>query len=279
MAFANNADRQKAYDLFSQMTWNDREACGYTQPLMSYSNMSKDISSITEYTTRKAYDGAKKSITVTTILMYVSIGGALALVSTALAQRACLLPWDGNALEYVLFGTILAIIAYMIYALKRSFSTTIRIYEENIKIFETPDELIERMSKHVDDVEEQKAEKEEHTEIDELNALIAKAHTVSSASSNINNTKDDKNDAAHESLDESAILDKPVADDSTDIASSTDTSGYADTTGSIATSNVHDSDSSIDKSDKSKNETSNYDEHNDEINDKNDTENGDMKNA
>lgn len=273
MAFANSTDRQKAYDLFSQMTWNDREACGYTQPLMSYSNMPKDISSITEYTTRKAYDGAKKSITVTTILMYVSIGGALALVSTALAQRACLLPWDGNALEYVLFGTILAIIAYMIYALKRSFSTTIRIYEENIKIFETPDELIERMSKHVDDVEEQQAEQEEHTEIDELNNLIAKANTVQPVSSNINDTKDDKNDAVHESPDESAMLDKPVADDSTNIAGSTDTSGI-DAAENAATNDTADSDSSIDKNDESKKEVTNHDE----SNEKNDKDSNDMKN-
>ena len=273
MAFANSTDRQKAYDLFSQMTWNDREACGYTQPLMSYSNMPKDISSITEYTTRKAYDGAKKSITVTTILMYVSIGGALALVSTALAQRACLLPWDGNALEYVLFGTILAIIAYMIYALKRSFSTTIRIYEENIKIFETPDELIERMSKHVDDVEEQQAEQEEHTEIDELNNIIAKANTISSTSSNINDTKDDKNDITHESSDESAMLDKPVADDSTNTASSTDVSANTDTTTatteSAATSDTPDMDSAIDKNDESKNETANCDEYSGKTNEKN----------
>jgi len=194
MSFTDKSAQQRAYDLFSKMQWNDREECGYTQPLMSYSHTIKDISSVTEYTTRKAYDGARKSITVTTILMYVAIGGALALISTALAQRACLLPWDGNALEYVLLGTLLAIIAYMVYAVKRSFSSTIRMYEENIKTFETPDELVEKMKKHATDSCEQQAVKKEQAEIDELASLIANAKRTSNAdiaapSASSNNTE------------------------------------------------------------------------------------------
>lgn len=181
MSFTDKNAQQRAYDLFSKMPWSDRETCGYTQPLMSYSHTIKDISSLTEYTTRKAYDGARKSITVAAILMYVAIGGTMALISTALAQRACLLPWDGNALEYVLLGTLLAIVAYMIYAVKRSFSSTIRMYEENINTFETPDELIERMRKHAPDSCEQQVVKDERAEIDELTALIANANRASNA--------------------------------------------------------------------------------------------------
>lgn len=173
MDFKNDDDRKRAYDIFAGMTWNDREQCGYTQPLMRYSHIMQDISSITEYTTRKAYDGAKKSMTITTILMYVAIGGALALVSTALAQSSGILPWDGNALEYVLIGTLLAIVSYMLYALKRAFASTISLYESNVKEFETPSELTARMRNDVkSDSNEAKVEKEEHEEIDELKSLI-----------------------------------------------------------------------------------------------------------
>lgn len=173
MDFKNDDDRKRAYDIFAGMTWNDREQCGYTQPLMRYSHIMQDISSITEYTTRKAYDGAKKSMTITMILMYVAIGGALALVSTALAQSSGILPWDGNALEYVLIGTLLAIVSYMLYALKRAFASTLSIYESNVKEFETPSELTARMRNDVkSDANEAKFEKEEHAEIDELKSLI-----------------------------------------------------------------------------------------------------------
>lgn len=174
MAFASDDDKRKAYDLFAKMTWGGREVCGYTQELMGYSKTIKDFSSLTEYTTREAYDGAKKSIAVTTILVYVSIGGSLALISTALAQRAGIFQYDGGSLEYVLIGTILAVIAYGLYAMKRSLSSAIRLYEENIEAFETPDELIAAMDadssqEKVDDADA------EQDDIDALTALIGKA--------------------------------------------------------------------------------------------------------
>lgn len=174
MAFANDNDRRKAYDLFSKMTWSGREACGYTQELMGYSKTVKDFSSLTEYTTREAYDGAKKSIAVTTVLVYVSIGGSLALISTALAQRAGIFQYDGGSLEYVLIGTILAVIAYGLYAMKRSLSSAIRLYERNIEAFETPDELIAAMDA---DSSQEKADDAdaEQGDIDALTALIEKA--------------------------------------------------------------------------------------------------------
>lgn len=179
MAFASDDDRRKAYDLFAKMTWSGREACGYTQELMGYSKTIKDFSSLTEYTTREAYDGARKSIAVTTVLVYVSIGGSLALISTALAQRAGIFQYDGGSLEYVLIGTILAVIAYGLYAMKRSLSSAIRLYEANIEAFETPDELIAAMSMdsasgRVDAIN---AEQEG---IDALAALIEKAGTTGS---------------------------------------------------------------------------------------------------
>lgn len=174
MAFASDGDRQKAYDLFAKMTWSGREACGYTQELMGYSKTVEDFSSLTEYTTREAYDGARKSIAVTTVLVYVSIGGSLALISTALAQRAGIFQYDGGALEYVLIGTILAVVAYGLYAMKRSFSSAIRIYEANIEAFETPDELIAAMS--MDSASgKTDAINAEHEDIDALAALIGKA--------------------------------------------------------------------------------------------------------
>lgn len=174
MAFASDDDRRKAYDLFAKMTWSGREACGYTQDLMGYSKTVKDFSSLTEYTTREAYDGAKKSIAVTTILVYVSIGGSLALISTALAQRAGIFQYDGGALEYVLIGTILAVVAYGLYAMKRSLSSAIRLYEGNIETFETPDELIAAMDA---DSSQEKADdaNAEQGDIDALAALIEKA--------------------------------------------------------------------------------------------------------
>lgn len=174
MAFANDDDRRKAYDIFAKMTWSGREVCGYTQELMGYSKTVKDFSSLTEYTTREAYDGAKKSIAVTTVLVYVSIGGALALISTALAQRAGIFQYDGGSLEYVLIGTILAVIAYGLYAMKRSLSSAIRLYEGNIEVFETPDELIAAMNA---DSSQEKADgaDAEQGDIDALAALIEKA--------------------------------------------------------------------------------------------------------
>lgn len=174
MAFASDNDRRKAYDLFAKMTWSGREACGYTQELMGYSKTVKDFSSLTEYTTREAYDGAKKSIAVTTVLVYVSIGGSLALISTALAQRAGIFQYDGGALEYVLIGTILAVVAYGLYAMKRSLSSAIRLYEGNIEAFETPDELIAAMDS---DSSQEKADgaDDEQGDIDALAALIEKA--------------------------------------------------------------------------------------------------------
>lgn len=174
MAFASDDDRRKAYDLFAKMTWSGRETCGYTQELMGYSKTIKDFSSLTEYTTRDAYDGAKKSIAVTTVLVYVSIGGSLALISTALAQRAGIFQYDGGALEYVLIGTILAVVAYGLYAMKRSLLSAIRLYEANIETFETPDELITAMSRDSasDKVDAINAEQEG---IDALTVLIGKA--------------------------------------------------------------------------------------------------------
>ena len=179
MAFASNDDRRKAYDLFAKMTWSGREACGYTQELMGYSKTVKDFSSLTEYTTREAYDGARKSIAVATVLVYVSIGGSLALISTALAQRAGIFQYDGGTLEYVLIGTILAVVAYGLYAMKRSLSSAIRLYEANIETFETPDELITAMSRDSasDKVDAINAEQEG---IDALTALIGKAAEASS---------------------------------------------------------------------------------------------------
>lgn len=174
MAFASDDDRRKAYDLFAKMTWSGREACGYTQELMGYSKTVKDFSSLTEYTTRETYDGAKKSIAVTTVLVYVSIGGSLALISTALAQRAGIFQYDGGALEYVLIGTILAVVAYGFYAMKCSLSSAIRLYEGNIDAFETPDELIAAMDA---DSSQEKADgaDAEQGDIDALAALIEKA--------------------------------------------------------------------------------------------------------
>lgn len=174
MAFASDDDRRKAYDLFAKMTWSGREVCGYTQELMGYSKTVKDFSSLTEYTTREAYDGAKKSIAVTTVLVYVSIGGSLALISTALAQRAGIFQYDGGSLEYVLIGTILAVIAYGLYAMKRSLSSAIRLYEGNIEAFETPDELIAAMEA---DSSQEKTDdtNAEQGDIDALSALIEKA--------------------------------------------------------------------------------------------------------
>lgn len=174
MAFASDDDRRKAYDLFAKMAWSGREACGYTQELMRYSKTVKDFSSLTEYTTRDAYDGAKKSIAVTTVLVYVSIGGSLALISTALAQRAGIFQYDGGSLEYVLIGTILAVVAYGLYAMKRSLSSTIRLYEGNVEAFETPDELIAAMDA---DSSQEKADdaNAEQGDIDALAALIEKA--------------------------------------------------------------------------------------------------------
>ena len=174
MAFANDDDRRKAYDIFAKMTWSGREVCGYTQELMGYSKTVKDFSSLTEYTTREAYDGAKKSIAVTTVLVYVSIGGARALISTALAQRAGIFQYDGGSLEYVLIGTILAVIAYGLYVMKRSLSSAIRLYEGNVEAFETPDELIAAMDA---DSSQEKADDAdaEQGDIDALAALIEKA--------------------------------------------------------------------------------------------------------
>ena len=174
MAFASDDDRRKAYDLFAKMTWSGREACGYTQELMGYSKTVNEFSSLTEYTTREAYDGAKKSIAVTTVLVYVSIGGSLALISTALAQRAGIFQYDGGALEYVLIGTILAVVAYGLYAMKRSLSSAIRLYEGNIDAFETPDELIAAMNA---DSSQEKANdvNAEQGDIDALASLIEKA--------------------------------------------------------------------------------------------------------
>lgn len=174
MAFASDDDRRKAYDLFAKMTWSGREACGYTQELMGYSKTVKDFSSLTEYTTRDAYDGARKSIAVTTVLVYVSIGGSLALISTALAQRAGIFQYDGGSLEYVLIGTILAVVAYGLYAMKRSLSSAIRLYEGNVEAFETPDELIAAMDA---DSSQEKADdaNAEQGDIDALAALIEKA--------------------------------------------------------------------------------------------------------
>lgn len=174
MAFASDDDRRKAYDLFAKMAWSGREACGYTQELMRYSKTVKDFSSLTEYTTRDAYDGAKKSIAVTTVLVYVSIGGSLALISTALAQRAGIFQYDGGSLEYVLIGTILAVVAYGLYAMKRSLSSAIRLYEGNVEAFETPDELIAAMDA---DSSQEKADdaNAEQGDIDALAALIEKA--------------------------------------------------------------------------------------------------------
>ena len=174
MAFASDDDRRKAYDLFAKMTWSGREACGYTQELMRYSKTVKDFSSLTEYTTREAYDGAKKSIAVTTILVYVSIGGSLALISTALAQRAGIFQYDGGALEYVLIGTILAVVAYGLYAMKRSLSSAIRLYEGNIEAFETPDELIAAMNADSSPEKSDGADAEQD-DIDALAALIERA--------------------------------------------------------------------------------------------------------
>lgn len=177
MAFANDDDRRKAYDIFAKMTWSGREVCGYTQELMGYSKTVKDFSSLTEYTTREAYDGAKKSIAVTTVLVYVSIGGALALISTALAQRAGIFQYDGGSLEYVLIGTILAVIAYGLYAMKRSLLSAIRLYEGNVEAFETPDELIAVMDA---DSSQEKADdaNAEQGNIDALAALIEKASDI-----------------------------------------------------------------------------------------------------
>ena len=179
MAFANDDDRRKAYDIFAKMTWSGREVCGYTQELMGYSKTVKDFSSLTEYTTREAYDGAKKSIAVTTVLVYVSIGGALALISTALAQRAGIFQYDGGSLEYVLIGTILAVIAYGLYAMKRSLLSAIRLYEGNVEAFETPDELIAAMDA---DSSQEKADgaNAEQGNIDALAALIEKASDIGS---------------------------------------------------------------------------------------------------
>lgn len=179
MAFASDDDRRKAYDLFAKMTWSGREACGYTQELMGYSKTVKDFSSLTEYTTRETYDGARKSIAVTTVLVYVSIGGSLALISTALAQRAGIFQYDGGALEYVLIGTILAVVAYGLYAMKRSLSSAIRLYEGNIEAFETPDELIAAMNA---DSSQEKADdaNAEQGDIDALAALIEKADDTES---------------------------------------------------------------------------------------------------
>ena len=174
MAFASNDDRRKAYDLFAKMTWSGREACGYTQELMGYSKTVKDFSSLTEYTTSDAYDGARKSIAVTTVLVYVSIGGSLALISTALAQRAGIFQYDGGSLEYVLIGTILAVIAYGLYAMKRSLSSAIRLYEGNIEVFETPDELIAAMDADSSPEKSDGADAEQG-DIDALSALIEKA--------------------------------------------------------------------------------------------------------
>lgn len=174
MAFASDDDRRKAYDLFAKMAWSGREACGYTQELMGYSKTVKDFSSLTEYTTKEAYDGAKKSIAVTTVLVYVSIGGSLALISTALAQRAGIFQYDGGSLEYVLIGTILAVIAYGLYAMKRSLSSAIRLYEGNIEVFETPDELIAAMNA-VSSSEKSDGADAEQGDIDALSALIEKA--------------------------------------------------------------------------------------------------------
>lgn len=174
MAFASNDDRRKAYDLFAKMTWSGREACGYTQELMGYSKTVKDFSSLTEYTTSDAYDGARKSIAVTTVLVYVSIGGSLALISTALAQRAGIFQYDGGFLEYVLIGTILAVIAYGLYAMKRSLSSAIRLYEGNIEVFETPDELIAAMDADSSPEKSDGADAEQG-DIDALPALIEKA--------------------------------------------------------------------------------------------------------
>lgn len=174
MAFASDDDRRKAYDLFAKMAWSGREACGYTQELMRYSKTVKDFSSLTEYTTRDAYDCAKKSIAVTTVLVYVSIGGSLALISTALAQRAGIFQYDGGSLEYVLIGTILAVVAYGLYAMKRSLSSAIRLYEGNVEAFETPDELIAAMDA---DSSQEKADdaNAEQGDIDALAVLIEKA--------------------------------------------------------------------------------------------------------
>ena len=134
----------------------------------------KDFSSLTEYTTREAYDGARKSIAVTTVLVYVSIGGSLALISTALAQRAGIFQYDGGTLEYVLIGTILAVVAYGLYAMKRSLSSAIRLYETNIEAFETPDELIAAMS--MDSASDKTdAINAEQGDIDALAALIERA--------------------------------------------------------------------------------------------------------
>lgn len=174
MAFASDDDRRKAYDLFAKMTWSGRETCGYTQELMGYSKTVKDFSSLTEYTTRDAYDGAKKSIAVTTVLVYVSIGGSLALISTALAQRAGIFQYDGGALEYVLIGTILAVVAYGLYAMKRSLSSAIRLYEGNIEAFETPDELIAAMNADSSPEKSDGADAEQD-DIDALAALIERA--------------------------------------------------------------------------------------------------------
>lgn len=174
MAFASDDDRRKAYDLFAKMAWSGREACGYTQELMGYSKTVKDFSSLTEYTTREAYDGAKKSIAVTTVLVYVSIGGSLALISTALAQRAGIFQYDGGALEYVLIGTILAVVAYGLYAMKRSLSSAIRLYEGNIEAFETPDELIAAMNADSSSEKSDGADAEQD-DIDALAALIERA--------------------------------------------------------------------------------------------------------
>lgn len=174
MAFASNGDRRKAYDLFAKMTWSGREACGYTQELMGYSKTVKDFSSLTEYTTGEAYDGARKSIAVTTVLVYVSIGGSLALISTALAQRAGIFQYDGCVLEYVLIGTILAVVAYGLYAMKRSLSSAIRLYEGNIEAFETPDELIAAMDAD-SSPEKANGTDAEQGDIDALAALIEKA--------------------------------------------------------------------------------------------------------
>ena len=174
MAFASDDDRRKAYDLFAKMAWSGREACGYTQELMGYSKTVKDFSSLTEYTTREAYDGAKKSIAVTTVLVYVSIGGSLALISTALAQRAGIFQYDGGALEYVLIGTILAVVAYGLYAMKRSLSSAIRLYEGNIEAFETPDELIAAMNADSSSEKSDGADAEQD-DIDALTALIERA--------------------------------------------------------------------------------------------------------
>lgn len=179
MAFASDDDRREAYDLFAKMTWSGREACGYTQELMEYSKTVKDFYSLTEYTTREAYDGARKSIAVTTVLVYVAIGGSLALISTALAQRAGIFQYDGGALEYVLIGTILAVVAYGLYAMKRSLSSAIRLYETNIGAFETPDELIATMNADSSPEKSDGADAEQG-DIDALAALIEKAGATGS---------------------------------------------------------------------------------------------------